>query len=634
MAPDCSSDFYDASNDPVVCNAMEFSSGKQLVASPTEPYIGEVCQGIHSEILTPTSGVLPAGIAPMLPPFVGQYILEQTIVAWQGIIPRYLTSSCLTSGRMLACGLVMPAPYVSDTLQWLFGYPMHLASYPHQNVCQNFNLQCADFIEMAPYFAQDCAASVYGVSLFPSEPQAVMTLDLGFGPVAMISPPNEMENATAVITSECPYGMELPDNPDSEEMLVIPGIACSFICPFPFYTKDEYEFQYDHALVSLSFATVVLLLCNVNFFVTPVKKRNLYIGLMITFLLAYYFIMLVQYASREGNELTCADNVSHYSVNTPLPTANYFSCYFFSLFELAIDWFNYWVFGAVSCEVWCKVVLELKNVKQARYLYLWGYGAASIGMFLLTVLYGDNDIGYVGGFGLLCGWSPSDYVLRFYDRTLPHMVVYCIGAVILCHGIFSALRVSTRAQAMSLYSIWKTYRTLLTGMILFLTTYPLVIFWFSYKVGYLDVPSTIQSIDNWVVCLLNNFVSTDNESYLDTCGMYPKHRVPIAYSLILSYVFYYFSPLIILAVSFSNGAIDFWKKILQPIMPYVSTALALCAPVGVGVRRLVSVLSCCRKNDAKVQPTPPSSLKYKASIITPEGTGRVEVVSTAREEVV
>lgn len=142
-----------------------------LVAEPNEPYVGKVCKDVITEFYTASPKALDASLAPLLPPFVLQNLVEGMLSSIEAEIPRYLTSSCLVAQREIMCALTMMEPYALDQLHAVFG-TVYLPKYPARNLCERYMDSCSALIGVMPQLALNCSQHISpGVSLFPTKPQ-------------------------------------------------------------------------------------------------------------------------------------------------------------------------------------------------------------------------------------------------------------------------------------------------------------------------------------------------------------------------------------------------------------------------------------------------------------------------------
>lgn len=190
-----------------------FVQGLQLVASPNEPYIGSICAGIVTDYYV--INFVDPTMAPLLPPFVMQTVMESAISMYVGYMPKYATSECQTSFREAFCTTLMLNPYPVNDLSFFFG-TVYIPSFPEYSICTNYMDKCAAILEIAPAFGLDCNGTVSGATYrsYPTEPQTIVSVDLGFMVIDLQSPPYEVDESTVVpVVPQCPYGTAIPEDP-------------------------------------------------------------------------------------------------------------------------------------------------------------------------------------------------------------------------------------------------------------------------------------------------------------------------------------------------------------------------------------------------------------------------------------
>lgn len=172
MTTNCSTTEFDDSLS--TCNALTSVSTLQLVQDTDEPYIGDVCRGITERVYLPPSS---PPLAPLLPPFVMQSVLEVTLAALEEMIPKIMTPSCLLAQRKIVCGLFFMAPEPVSTLENFFGTVI-FPKFPSKGVCETYGQQCAGLIALAPALAMNCSQRVGVAHMFPDRRQTIMEVTL------------------------------------------------------------------------------------------------------------------------------------------------------------------------------------------------------------------------------------------------------------------------------------------------------------------------------------------------------------------------------------------------------------------------------------------------------------------------
>ena len=160
---------YDPANDATICNDLSGIDDTALVASPYEPYIGSICSDMVEEYYVPPSNTVDPNFAPLLPPFVLQSASEYGLTTLTSYIPKFMTSTCLTSQRKLMCNLMFMEPFESNALLPYLGFNVYIPSYPHQDLCTTYMDECSGLVALAPALGMNCSQDVGGVPLFPTQ---------------------------------------------------------------------------------------------------------------------------------------------------------------------------------------------------------------------------------------------------------------------------------------------------------------------------------------------------------------------------------------------------------------------------------------------------------------------------------
>jgi hypothetical protein len=271
---------YDATNNANICNNM---SASFQVAATKETYLksapgsGGACSGIISELWVPPAQKVDSTLfAPMQPPYFVQTILEKKLSALMSQLPVTLSAQCHLSLRKFFCGSYMTHPQVQvfqnvlsaglpsylplasaayvlsstygvDTAR-LLPYSFYMPSYPHQDVCLEYQQNCGSFAAIAGVSAlvANCSALASAgtqIKQFPSVNQTIDTLSLSVkvgGISATVSmkfqtSPNTMTDATDAstgYTTQCPYGSVVPDDPSHPRVTWVTGTGCALACRY------------------------------------------------------------------------------------------------------------------------------------------------------------------------------------------------------------------------------------------------------------------------------------------------------------------------------------------------------------------------------------------------------------------
>lgn len=255
---------YDQRPNSDRCNAMTVSSFS--IGSSKEVYISGssgACYGIVDEVYIPPSSSLSSSLAPLLPPYVIQSIIEAQLKASFDALPAWMSENCHLALKKYFCRSYLIKPHgvaysealtTSGAIQYLSYFiakgidvtslaaeTVYIPSFPSQEVCQDYQDTCAAFITLAdaPSLIPNCSAtsSATGVSvqLFPSSNQTILTLPIPLSDSLTIfvdfgSSPDHVSNAMDSYETTCPSGFVVPDEPDDERITWIPGTGCANQC--------------------------------------------------------------------------------------------------------------------------------------------------------------------------------------------------------------------------------------------------------------------------------------------------------------------------------------------------------------------------------------------------------------------
>ena len=529
-------------------------------------------------------------------------------------------SQCQIDFRKMACGLKFPIPSETQALSFLFG-PLYMPSFPSYDICMNFMDSCHDFLELAPLMAMDCNMTAGTIQLFPKEIQTIATLDLGWGPVYLDSTPNEMENVTLTLHTQCPYALAVPDDPSMEKIGWIPGFGCAMACPFRCYTDTEMTTFYDF----LSFSQWFTLVCTTfaifnHLYLASSSKRNIFfsITLVSMWIIAALYILVLEGDGSHWQSIICKNNTVYRSIATATETAKDFSCAFFSIYWVITYNLFFWVFIAMTSELWCRVVLALKSVTFYRYFYM--YGSAGL-MTLLTLiqifLTPHSDVTINGGIDYTCKWASSDSEINYLANSVPYLIIYIMGFFATAWFIYHLVQVSSKVGKVGFGEIWRTYRTLLISCFLFVGVFPLTLLFIQPYYSYHKADDFTSSAVDWITCMVINFKSSDDPEYLQICGHFPADRYPVALAHVMWAIFYVFTPLCNVWISYSSEVSKIYAKRLEPFQEYYQWLLVLLKPIIRLFRFVTFDVDETSVRSAKVIPVGPAS---QVSLAT--GSGR------------
>lgn len=557
-AVNCWSDIFDLTNDQEQCNAMTHTEGALLVAQDHEVYIGATCQGIldTTPINTPAVNTLDPLYAPYLPPYVAQSITESALATWVGSMPVMAHGTCLTDFRKMACGLMLPAADITTALDFIFG-PLSMPSFPHMSVCTDFMDSCADLLSVVPSLSMNCSGKAGTISLFPTETQTITSVNLGFGDVLLQSTPNHMSNTTLVLETECPYLLVVPDDPAGKHVNWIDGYNCALECQLQVYPEeftDNYLWFFKFTQ-SVSLFIISMALFNAQV-LTSKKKRNPYLQLILTVLWIQGFMSLLLVQNLQ--DAVCKDNAQFYSYEDADDSGDALMCTTQATFSVIHDSVLYFMFIAMTSELFSRVILEAKDVTFHKKFYIYGAGSFLFCLTLLQLFYPEskNVTPVEGGWLIFCFWKYEDPMTDYWMFTFPKIVIYVACSSM---SIFTAYRTVKVTQAVSgsFKKMWQSYRVLYVSLILFVGTFPLILFMDKtyFKVGMRKTYS--DSNEEWFSCIITEFIA-GNTDYLSTCGNVADKHYPYAPLYLLLAFYYIVTPLGNLWASFSTEARNKW----------------------------------------------------------------------------
>lgn len=491
------------------------------------------------------------------------------------------TSECQIDFRKMACGLKFPIPSETKALSFLFG-SLYMPSFPSYDICLNFMNSCHDFLQLAPLLAMDCNATYGNIHLFPKTTQSIVVLDLGFGPISLDSTPNTMENTTLELKTECPYALAVPDDPSLDKIGWIPGFGCAMACPFRCYTDNEMTGFYNF----LSFSQWFTLICTTialyhHLYLASPSKRNIFFSITIIsmWLIAALYVLILEGNGTNWQSITCKNNTVYRNLLTATDTSKDFSCAFFSIYYIFTYNLFFWVFIAMTSELFCRVVLELKSVTYYRYYYMYGTGGIMIILTLIQLLLTpDSDVTINGGIDFTCKWASSNSNINYYANSLPYLVIYLLGTFTTIWFVRSLITVSSKVGKVGFAEIWKTYRTLFISCFLFVGVFPMTILFIQPYYSYHKADDFVDSAVEWITCMIINFKSSNDHQYLQTCGYYPSDRYPVALPHVMWAIFYVFTPICNIWISYSTEVSKIYGTKMEPFQRYYQWILILLNP--------------------------------------------------------
>lgn len=383
------------------------------------------------------------------------------------------------------------------------------------------------------------------------------TVPLGGGlSVNLNSPPNHGNDTQSAIEfaieTQCPYAMEVPDDPSIPTVNWIEGTGCAISCPSAAYSTAEYTSLFMHNMIGDWICLGIAVVSLFNIYKTEAKKRNLFLIMEVALTGCYYgatgMFLAASYESFFGkdvngndiitNDMVCSSNTSIRSVDDSAAMAKSLSCQSFALIQLVIEMCSYWMCLSLSLELWTKVVLGAKDVTYHRRFYLGGGGLLTASLILMNIFYGKATI--AADSALWCVWQNEDPDLVFYLKGLPYAIVYCAFACLALHLFYKCITISMGVKS-SFANMWKTFKVLFLMIFILLVYYPVPIFVGFIGYGRVNYDKMVAAYVEWFVCQVTNFVSDspeDEAALIATCGIFPSMRVSMTFQYALIFFAY------------------------------------------------------------------------------------------------
>jgi hypothetical protein len=560
---------YDSSNDASQCNDLSSTSDVLTVGSSSEKYVGSWCAGVAANTYIPAATIVNATFAPFPPPFVLQTIMETEFGSLMGTLPFVFPGDCLTSQRKLMCSSVFMEPYPVEDLASMFGI-VYLPSFPAKPLCEEYESSCAStLLSMLPFLSMNCSAKTGSLESFPSKSQTILSLDLGFGPIDLETPPNYLPNSTLALATECPRGFDAPEHPEYLGIGWIPYTNCAMVCPGYMYPPDQFSLFKSVFRAANIASTMLGLLQLINLYVTNKTKRNVFITIQLLCCFCFSLYESIQLTALPYEDMLCTSRTSyfvpqHYEGETKEAKMLTNNCIAFGTLSALIEFLEFWVCFAVFVELWLRVVRGIKDVKYYRRFYFWGGLAVTMANFLMVVLYGHPSTPDPGFF-IPCTWQSANADLVYYMRIVPHTIYFSIAILLAVHVVYHCVVVSTRVgngEKNPLLKLWSSYRILFLFTMLMFVYYIPYVFWYGNYVNQVQNVKTVNSFIEWTLCTFSNFIRSENLSYLDTCGAHLKEPFPIAIILLLSLLITT-ENLILFVITLNADAKLFWLSVFR-----------------------------------------------------------------------
>ena len=543
------------SSDAAKCNALASSAGVQLVADSQETYVGTACAGITKQIYVPQSSMVdPTGaLAPMLPPYVLQTMLEVKVSKIFSMIPRWFLEGCNTAVRTIMCPVTLQKAQPLESLHQFFG-TVYMPSMPSHDLCQNFHQQCPLLVSMVPLLDINCSMVVGGIHAFPKGNQTITTVNLGIALVPLITSPNTLSDMDAgfVVPTQCPFAYS--PNPEANLLHGIYPIVttagtrmsdhmgCGIECPFRIYSDADYNYMTNGILAAMVLVGSSNIIMLIQVCIVPYKKINIFIVFSaISNIVTYTFMMPMHLFSAHHwhgagtrHSPQCSSATSWYSgsdVTDPVINAHGEAsfCQGFAAVFRGNAIVALWVIMSIYGDLWFRIVWSARDLSKYRILYSYIPGLFILGLLLFPYFYGeDNTWNSQSNIFPVCSWATGhDGIDSYYDEYV-EVVIFCVAMVTAAHCLYvcivTTLATRNKNEKNPLLKIWKTYRVIFMYALTFMAIYPLLlIYTYAFLLGDKKKTATFNGINNWHTCLLGYFTNLDADPTggVQQCGQFP-----------------------------------------------------------------------------------------------------------------
>ena len=533
---------YDGGNDPAICNAM--ATGVFEVALSSEVYLGAndpgaACYGITSELYIPPANSIDPSLAPMLPPYVVQTIIDSNLAASFEALPKFLSEECHSSLRTYFCSSYMLKPTTlslgevvatnlaaagipaqsqssvlnslgipSPILAAILNYSFTLYSYPLDTVCVDYESKCGAFIQIANQSSllPNCHGhDKYGAAMFPGGVETIQTFDVsGLGPIRVNTTANPANSTNdSGYQTTCPTGYVVPEEPSDPRINWIPGTGCAVSCQAPVWTPQEWESFYNTCLVVPWLAVVVGIAYIISVIRFPHKIQHefpLLLYAISSVILSCFFGIM---HSNSFHTQFCKSNAVNYS---------------------NVDGFNWcnmqsvmlWYFGlaiglscvCIACDQFRKVVMNMSDFPYhltLQVIIVFGLPWISTIWILL-----HQDYGYQRPTNLCLGAGNNDYT--YFWKPFEAFTAFD-GIVILFVIVFV---------------IFKRVNTDLTPLIFLVLLFPVQVTIIESRYSITNsYDKSLMSFSSFTQCVFKNFNGSDSSWQL-VCGLHPTFRASFA----------------------------------------------------------------------------------------------------------
>jgi hypothetical protein len=529
-----------------VCNDLESSIGLALVAEPVEPYIGEMCKGAITEVITIAQD---ERLTPLLGPYVSQTIAELTVAYTQNLIPRYLYQSCLTAEHHYMCGVNFWGATRIEYLDFIYGGPVYVPSFPEHASCTNFERECSasleepeklSLIDLAPDFKPNCSTDLGGgVKFFPNITQIIGVVDLGPNGIILLytEPLRFLLNSTlTAIDSQCPWAYDHVDDVKLTKLngLPVPTIAtdCYGACPHPSYAPRVSQELIVNTWLCYVSLVVFCFLAAFNILLLPPKKRNIYLfAILLGYGLKYLIptiLLIVVTQTQDIANMQCNSGTSWHSYSARYESSIGMTIAIVSVVSNIYHYFlNRALLSIMATELLLRICFGVKNILGYQKYYIAViYLFYSVFFFLICTYkdassepaYLNNDPG--SPFRLELGYlvSSNDATTQnfFYNPSLVANT-YILGCMLAASVTVIRLSFAVNNKKVDLVAkLWKSYNMLFVV----LGIYSIFFFLESWAILYVTPQyenGELKALDRWYTCMFTVFTNEASADY-SSCG--------------------------------------------------------------------------------------------------------------------
>jgi hypothetical protein len=315
---------------------------------------GGVCADFVSALYVQSGPSVYPLLAPMQQPYTIQMIQEKYLADLFLSLPKTLDDECYSAIRKYFCLSAFMKPQrqtineamvrqnVSEHDMMLLSaggvdlialqdHAFYLPSYPHREVCLDFEAKCEPLIRFAPLLKPSCEAKDdHGVHRYPNESQTVFELFINIPSVngsdgdvkdaivlSFSTDPNADYNDIIGLSGHnprCPKGFVIPDDPSDKSVVWVPGTACALACLRPSYTEDEYKIIFRLRKYSPLVGLLLLLVTLMGLLFYKSRRPNTRYHLIISVVVISIIqsAIFVALSVVDNEKLFCRNNTSGY----------------------------------------------------------------------------------------------------------------------------------------------------------------------------------------------------------------------------------------------------------------------------------------------------------------------------------